>query len=310
MSETQFHSRRIRGLRALAVATACLFAVGCGCAGAHKPDVLPDNASATTRGADQAVEAAIAQAFGATEKALEDSDDAVGWRVTDPVGSCSRGTVTDGELRNGVELRPDGEFHSIIDRLRKYNARWGTHELVRLIQKAAHYVHLADGGAPLRVGDLSKKDGGDIRWHRSHNSGRDVDLAFYVVDADTGESVAAPRLLHFDGNGVSRQRKDLRFDVARNWRLVEGLLEQNQVRVQWLFISRPLKKLLLDHARQRGANAEIVRRAEAVLHQPKGASPHANHFHLRIGCSLDDRVDGCIDSGPQWDWEVQRHASY
>lgn len=234
------------------------------------------------------------------------------WRtILDPQrsspDSLSLGTTAGGRLINAVELPPDGDAHSIIDRLRKYKARFGTRELVELVQSAAQQVQLTHDGAPLRVGEMSKDGGGDLRWHRSHNSGRDVDLAFYVVDAKSGESVPAPRQLTFNAAGVPSGRKDLRFDVARNWRLVEALLAQQHVNVQWLFVSTPLRAILLDHAAQVGADPEVIRRAEDVLHQPEGASPHANHFHLRIGCSADDRVDGCLDDGPAWDWADWHH---
>lgn len=219
-----------------------------------------------------------------------------------PTGSHSAGTVADGVLLNAAELPFAGDHHAIIERHRKNQTRWGTEQLVALIQAAADHVGTKAPGAPLRVGNMSRKAGGDIRWSRSHNSGRDADLAFYVVDAKSGESVPAPDLLRFDEHGVPAGRGDLRFDVARNWLLVEGFLNQTDINVQWLFISLPLKQMLLDEAARVGADPEVIRRAESVLHQPTDALPHADHFHLRIGCSRDNRLDGCLDYGPQWDW--------
>lgn len=270
------------------------------------------------RASPAATDAAIDHALDGRDVALNAATRrAVGWRALPPeplawkkildpdrapVGSFSSGTVANGVLLDSAELPTKGEFHSIIERHQRHRTRWGTRELVDLIQKAAQHVYSAEGGAPLRVGNMSKKKGGDIRWSRSHNSGRDADLAFYVVDATTGESVKAPDLLRFDEQGIPAGREDLRFDVARNWRLVEGLLGQTEVNVQWLFISIPLKEMLLAHARSIGADPEVVRRAAEVLHQPTDAPPHADHFHLRIGCSRDDRIDGCLDYGPQWDW--------
>lgn len=230
-----------------------------------------------------------------------------GWRVIldpnrAPAGSFSFGTVADGVLLDAAELAVQGDHHSIIERHRKNKTRWGTQELVGLLREAGAYVYAHEGGAPLRIGNMSKARGGDIPWSRSHNSGRDADLAFYVVVAATGESVPAPDLLRFDDAGIPAGREDLRFDVVRNWRLTEALLRQTDVNVQWLFISLGLKQLLLDHAQQIGADPEIIRRAQQVLHQPTDSRPHADHFHLRVGCSRDDRVDGCLDYGPQWDW--------
>jgi murein endopeptidase len=218
-----------------------------------------------------------------------------------PDGSLSTGTVRSGVLLESSELTFEGEHHSIIERHRRHGTRWGTEELVDLLQYAAAYVAEREGGAPLRIGNIAKKKGGDIRWSSSHNTGRDADLAFYVVN-ENGESVPAPDLLRFDEDGRPDGRDDLRFDVARNWRLVEAFLSREDVNIQWLFISIPLKELLLEHARSIDADPEIIHRAESVLHQPTDAPPHADHFHLRIGCSKDDRLDGCLDYGPRWDW--------
>ena len=39
-----------------------------------------------------------------------------------------------------------------------------------------------------------------------------------------------------------------------------------------------------------------------MLHQPTDAPPHGDHLHVRITCSLDDRLRGCLDWGPRWEW--------
>ncbi len=220
----------------------------------------------------------------------------------EPKGSLSVGSVASGSLVNAAELDDSGPHHSIIERHRKHNTRWATRELVDIILHAAAHVDATAPGAPLRVGNMSRKRGGDIRWSNSHNSGRDADLAFYVVDAKTGESVPSPDLLSFDEAGPARGRPEFVFDVARNWKLTEGLLNHDVVDVQWLFISIPLKEALLEHARSTGADPELIARAESVLHQPTDSSPHNDHFHLRVTCPRNDRLEGCVDYGPKWEW--------
>ena len=39
-----------------------------------------------------------------------------------------------------------------------------------------------------------------------------------------------------------------------------------------------------------------------VLHQPRRAHPHDDHFHIRIGCGAEQRALGCQDRGPIWPW--------
>jgi penicillin-insensitive murein endopeptidase len=94
--------------------------------------------------------------------------------------------------------------------------------------------------------------------------------------------------------GVGR----LYFDTERNWHLVRTLLEDSYADVQFLFISRPLRQMLLDYARAMAEPQEIIERAEAMLVQPGDSAPHDDHLHVRIYCSASDRVLGCYDRGP------------
>ena len=215
-------------------------------------------------------------------------------------GSLSVGTIRQGTLRNAVALNDVGEFHEIIERHRSRRTRYGTAELVAAIKGAAESVAREHGGAPLRVGNLGFRSGGAIPWSNSHEAGRDADLAFYVL-TEEGESVPAPDLIAFDNDGQARS-DSLIFDIPRNWALIRALLTDPTINVQWLFISEGLKHLLLTHALEIGEDVELIARAARIVHQPTDAAPHDDHLHLRIGCSLTDRLEGCVDWGPQWDW--------
>ncbi len=63
-----------------------------------------------------------------------------------------------------------------------------------------------------------------------------------------------------------------------------------------------LRRALLDHAAASGASAEVLRRARAVLKQPSDSSPHAEHFHVRLFCGADERLQGCLDAPPFHPW--------
>ena len=89
-----------------------------------------------------------------------------------------------------------------------------------------------------------------------------------------------------------------RLDLRRNWEFVKALLSDSEVAVQWLFISKGIKRRLLRYARSKGAAPALVARAELVMHQPGDASPHRDHGHIRVFCAIDDRDQGCIDRGP------------
>lgn len=215
-------------------------------------------------------------------------------------GSLSLGSVGSGVLKNGSRLEHVGPYHEIIERHRKNKTNYGTKELTDLIRHAAFVVSEKHKGAKLRVGNLSQKGGGDIRWSRSHNSGRDADIAFYVLNPK-GESENAKAITKSLGDGSVPRFPGYSFDVERNWTFVEALIG-HEVGIQWIFISNPLKDMLLKYADEKGVDEEIIKRAAFVLHQPTDALPHDDHFHIRISCPIKDRIDGCLPAGPSWDW--------
>jgi len=184
---------------------------------------------------------------------------------------------------------------------------YGTEALVKSIQHAASEVQRQRPGPPLRVGDLSGINGGKIPNHQSHRSGRDVDLVFYATSLG-GAMVPSQGWTRYgaDGIGVAHEsehgRVFLRMDVERNWLLVKELLLSPYSQVMWLFVSNPLKALLAEYALARGEDPFVVWQAENVMHQPKNAMPHDDHFHLRIMCPEGSTLHGCEEGGPIWPW--------
>jgi murein endopeptidase len=221
--------------------------------------------------------------------------------------SLSMGTVGKGELINAASLPAVGDHYAVIDRHRSRNTHFGSEVLIEAIVDAADSVAKTYPGSSLRVGNMSRRSGGDIPWSSSHNSGRDADLAFYCKRKSDGKPVPAPDLLAFDATGQAIERPDLIFDVERNWQLAKALLTHERAQIQWLFISQPLKDMLLDHARELGEPDELIEKASKVLHQPTDALPHNDHFHLRITCPRADRLEGCLDFGPRWEWVDWHH---
>ena len=158
-------------------------------------------------------------------------------------------------------------------------------------------------GPRLGVCNLSHPEGGRLKWSQSHNSGRDLDLAFFVKDIHSNQALDAPRLVVFSGQGVEfGETPKFTFDVSRNWLLMKALLTHPSVVVQWILVDRRLKRLMLTHAKQRGESEDLLERASKVIHQPSDAHRHNDHFHVRIYCTWDDRAEGCLDTKPYWPW--------
>lgn len=212
--------------------------------------------------------------------------------------STSIGTAQNGRLENGVSLQ-DGQHLQLVGHVRKNAIHYGTWELVQLIARGAADVARDHPGSVLRIGNLSRQSGGDIGPSVSHNSGRDADVLFYAIDR-LGQDGQAAAFCRFDAAGVSDwpagDAGRYEFDTARNWALVRSWLGNVDAVVQWIFVSAPLRNLLLDHALRMGEPATLRARAARVLAQPRDSSPHADHFHVRIACPASDRP-ACVDGG-------------
>lgn len=223
-------------------------------------------------------------------------------RARDAARAVSRscGLPWDGQLRGGVRLQP-GPTLRYLPQYTANDRFYGTAELVGLLERAAQAVNAQWPNSVLSIGELSTQRGGRIEGHHSHRSGRDADLGFFVHD-ERGNFGAPLRFMAFDGPGIGTAgSRALHFDDARNWSLVASLLRDQGARLQYAFVSQPLRTRLLMEGRRRGETDAFLRAAAAVLVQPAVGHKHDNHFHIRIYCARDDRPQ-CMDSAPYWPW--------
>jgi murein endopeptidase len=177
--------------------------------------------------------------------------------------------------------------------------RYGTPELVGLLERAARAVAEDVPGATLYVADLSLKTGANTQWHRSHRNGCDADLIFFAEDDGGGPRPVPSHMVPFDDDGMAwaserdGDRMRLHFDTPRNWALVRALVTDEETRVAMIFISDPLRDRLLRFAESIDEEPEVVRRAAAVLIQPSDSEAHNDHMHVRI-----EAPDGVIPVVP------------
>lgn len=193
------------------------------------------------------------------------------------VGAPNHGTLSGGvHLEMATHLRVVGAYVP-------GDARWGVRELVEAIDRAGREVRKRFPDAILGVGHLSRKDGGEIERHHSHESGRDADIAFYLTDV-AGRPVARDRFMMILPNGIAAADSHIRFDDGRNWALLTALLDDPHARVTHVFVVSHLRTRLLAYAARVGAKAAIRARAAEVMMQPHNALPHDDHFHIRVAC--------------------------
>ncbi|GEM_PF-341738 len=176
--------------------------------------------------------------------------------------------------------------------------------LVRAIERAAKVVDTQmPGGAPLIVGDLSAQSGGKIPRHNSHRSGRDVDFLFYLT-TPSGISIRNPGFIPLKEDGFVRfpEKTYARLDVERQWLLFKTLLQDEEIDIQFLFMSRDLEARVMNYAISKESDLALLWHAQTVMLQPGDSLPHADHVHVRISCTPEESVSGCTGGGPRWPW--------
>jgi penicillin-insensitive murein endopeptidase len=232
--------------------------------------------------------------------------------------SVSIGTTGEGTVRSPVELPFDGDGYMVPTRWRLRHSNYGTDELVGVVVRAARAVERALPGGTAPIGDLSRRAGGASIEHKSHQSGRDVDVFFYAVDAGGRSVTPGEAMVRYGVEGQAVRWSPAhgfappaapvpayRFDAARNWAFVRALLMDEDTEVQWIFIQRALGALLLRAATEAGEDPALVARAAFILHEPTDSEPHDDHMHVRLYCDPSDRWLGCSDRGPVRWWKKE-----
>ncbi len=207
-----------------------------------------------------------------------------------PIG-MSVGSPTQGKLVGGAQV-VESPYLRIVPFYKASDARWGLESLVGLIDRAAQRVRKQFPDAVLSVGHLSRKGGGEIDRHASHESGRDADIGFYIENQST-KPIYSDHFVAFLGDGTAPTWPGARFDDARNWALVAALVGDGRAHITHIFVAQPIRARLLAYAERVGAPQNIRIRAAELMAQPKGALPHDDHFHVRIGCPMG--MDQCIE---------------
>lgn len=190
--------------------------------------------------------------------------------------SESVGSPSNGHLLHAERLREHPAFV-----LRDPARAWGTLETVSAIRDGFVALHKAEPDLPrVRVHDISLRAGGHMDDHRSHQSGRDVDISYF-------QSRCGP-----DGCPFRRlAAKDL--DVARQWSLLKYWLERDHLEA--VFIDYSLQAALYQQARRQGASRQELMRwfqYPRGRHNPYGVirhfPKHEDHMHVRFACPDTD----------------------
>jgi murein endopeptidase len=180
------------------------------------------------------------------------------------LGTMSVGFADAGRIINARPF-PQGPYWTVV----APEQAWAVQETVDGLVAAMTEVNqiFPEGTPLLRVNHISKKEGGYIRPHRSHQSGRDADVAFYYkTEVPPGWRGAREKLM----------------DIPRNWAFIKALLRHSDVQV--IIVDKRIQKVLREYALEQGDDPLWLE----GLFKPgptsviRHARRHRDHFHVRF----------------------------
>ncbi|MFW2388362.1 MAG: penicillin-insensitive murein endopeptidase [Polyangiales bacterium] len=186
------------------------------------------------------------------------------------------GPTNRGRLENGVRLPPHPGYV-----IRTPERAYGTEETNRWIIAAFNAVNAKFKQTKVvRVHDISDRNGGKLRDHKSHQNGRDADISYYQEKCSS--------------NGCRFEEfRSSELDVARQWTLLEHWLRNGQA--EMIFIDYRLQGKLYKYARRKGVSkAQLERWIQYPRgrYEPRGVirhfANHEDHLHVRFVCPYSD----------------------
>ncbi len=195
--------------------------------------------------------------------------------------SRSIGPTTDGQLVDGCRIPSTGLGYIAVN-----GNAYGTDSTVALLEMAAAQTIRQFQGAPaVVIGAISADGGGFLKPHKSHQSGRDVDIAYLRT------TKGQPKRFELTDSS--------NLDAERTWSFLEALLSTGEVGL--VFMDYEIQALLYDALLDNGWTEQSL---SPIFQYPAGASVprgvirhatgHADHFHVRFRCPEGDKPD-CVD---------------
>ena len=209
-------------------------------------------------------------------------------------GALSIGSPAEGQLHQGIQLPKSSLYIR-----RAPHRMWGSSHAVLQIQRAfAAFRRQSGFDAPIVVADLSKPEGGRFEPHKSHQSGRDVDIWLPML-----RGVYKDAYLYQEQSTLSeeedwrsawgRRPEPDEADWFATWNLVQALVQTGEVR--YIFLQYELQEKVYQAAQLMGASAEEL---GSIIQWPRGhkasgvlvhSDNHIHHIHVRFKCARGEQ---------------------
>ena len=180
------------------------------------------------------------------------------------LGSISVGQPASGRLLGSVAMPTNEAWHIVNPK-----ECWGTQETVDFLSTNILSVYNKFPDSPkLPIGDISDEDGGYLRPHLSHQSGRDVDVGYYYTNSSRWYTKVTTENL----------------DFPRTWQFIRSIVIESDVKA--IFMDIAVQRMLKDYGLSIGEDptwmdhifgGPLSNLRPIVSHEPG----HRSHLHIR-----------------------------
>ena len=190
------------------------------------------------------------------------------------------GKASGGKLIHGEKM-PEGPGYSYGRRAHVY----GTNETVTyLIRCIGEYRRKNPDGPDVVLGNISRKGGGHLDPHKSHQSGRDVDIGY--IHKKKYQPVTSM---------IGTNHRNL--DPRKTWDLLWCFLDTGAVDV--MYMDTAVLEPLYEHLEVRNFTDRYLKKTFQYPRKSRGGQViqdypgHHHHVHIRFKCPEGDK--GCVD---------------
>ena len=191
--------------------------------------------------------------------------------------SKSVGAPNRGRIENAAAFPPGEGWVMRSWRPRSYATR---HVVSELALSLAEWHEQYPDAHPVKLGEFSKRGGGRVRPHKSHRSGRDVDVGYVMLERDEGHRFVAVT--------------DDNLDAEATWGLIRQLIASGTV--ESIFVANSVQEQLVPFAAASMTEEEQQATFSVLEPDPwakkkttlKAVRGHDDHMHIRFRCSEAD----------------------
>lgn len=189
-----------------------------------------------------------------------------------PAGSYAHGKPNRGRLIGGVQVTSNDDFT-----VRNPDRAYATSHAALVLRRAmADFRRRSGYRGTVLVADISKRGGGRLRPHRSHQTGRDIDI----------------RLPKLEGIPAGKYPSMDEIDWVATWHMVAAFVDTGEV--EYIFLDYRRQRRLYRAARRLGVSEDRLRQVMQYPRGPKAtqgivrhSKGHTIHMHVRIKCAED-----------------------